>query len=749
MAQAAGPLILFTPQFRQPYGGLRPGRWNSPTRPSSLASIPLYPPAHMLTSLLLSRASALTKVSALALIAALALPVQAQDAARGGVNANTLLIAQYFETSGFTNAFGTWTPSDNPAGAGEGWRSANGIGTTGAQTNLARFRAFGSTGSNVPGTSYLLTSPQFSVPQVSSIALDFDVAYAQLDDGMGGTVSETLVVELSQNNGAFQTVATYTGDDLDTAAPRTTAFQPAGAGDWGHLTVDLSAFAPTTSMGSLWILRFSVVDNDGNNLYLDNIEMTADPAARLLRTNAGWRQLSTPAATTYDDVLGNLWTQGFPGSDAPGAGAANANVLLYDEAAAGAQPNGYAAPSNQTDAWVSGTGAFVYVYSDDDNDGNAEGFPKTIDATGVVPGTPFPFPVSYTDSMTPDADGWNLLGNPFDRTIDWDLLTKSNIDGTVYVWNPIGANPSYRVWNGATGNLLNGLIAPFQGFWAKANAAAPSITADAAAITFGGTFYGRQAALPVLSLRLDGNVAGQDIYAESFIQIDERATAGFDGPFDAYFLTPPAADYVALSTRIEDGTRLMIDARPMGTEALTFDLDTRAVAGYATADASMKLSRPMEEDAWAAIPTDWTLTLLDRATNATVNLREASEYTFSVTSDASTDSRFVLTIAPANVVANEPEGTPSRFELKGAYPNPFHNALTVDYALPEAATVRIAVYDVLGREVAVLTSGDQAAGNHSASLAGQDLANGLYLVRIEADGASARYEQTARILRVE
>ena len=64
-------------------------------------------------------------------------------------------------------------------------------------------------------------------------------------------------------------------------------------------------------------------------------------------------------------------------------------------------------------------------------------------------------------------------------------------------------------------------------------------------------------------------------------------------------------------------------------------------------------------------------------------------------------------------------------------PNPFAASSTIMYALSEATHVRLAVYDVLGREVAVLVDEEVAAGPHEAVFDGAALPSGIYLYRIE------------------
>ena len=70
--------------------------------------------------------------------------------------------------------------------------------------------------------------------------------------------------------------------------------------------------------------------------------------------------------------------------------------------------------------------------------------------------------------------------------------------------------------------------------------------------------------------------------------------------------------------------------------------------------------------------------------------------------------------------------------LAPPYPNPSRGHATIPFALDAPAYVRLAVYDVLGREVARLVEGERAAGPHEAAFDGRGLAAGAYLVRLAA-----------------
>ncbi|MBM3330085.1 MAG: T9SS type A sorting domain-containing protein [Calditrichaeota bacterium] len=80
---------------------------------------------------------------------------------------------------------------------------------------------------------------------------------------------------------------------------------------------------------------------------------------------------------------------------------------------------------------------------------------------------------------------------------------------------------------------------------------------------------------------------------------------------------------------------------------------------------------------------------------------------------------------------------PTEFYLGQNYPNPFNSTTRFAYGLPEASRVTVRLYDVSGRESAVLVDGQRAAGHHTLAIEGRDLAAGIYLVKMEAGSFSA------------
>jgi len=77
------------------------------------------------------------------------------------------------------------------------------------------------------------------------------------------------------------------------------------------------------------------------------------------------------------------------------------------------------------------------------------------------------------------------------------------------------------------------------------------------------------------------------------------------------------------------------------------------------------------------------------------------------------------------------------FGLAAPSPNPFNSTTSLRFSLPTASNVKLTLHDCNGREVAKLLSGALPAGEHSVKFdAGGDLAGGVYLVKLEAGGAS-------------
>lgn len=85
---------------------------------------------------------------------------------------------------------------------------------------------------------------------------------------------------------------------------------------------------------------------------------------------------------------------------------------------------------------------------------------------------------------------------------------------------------------------------------------------------------------------------------------------------------------------------------------------------------------------------------------------------------------------------------PQTISLMQNYPNPFNPATTIGFELPQNEQVRLAIYDLLGREVAVLVDQQLPAGMHQVSFDASSLASGQYLYRISTPSATLTRSMT-------
>jgi len=105
----------------------------------------------------------------------------------------------------------------------------------------------------------------------------------------------------------------------------------------------------------------------------------------------------------------------------------------------------------------------------------------------------------------------------------------------------------------------------------------------------------------------------------------------------------------------------------------------------------------------------------------------------------------VNTKVPTGVKIAEKTGLPKSFELLGNYPNPFNPLTTIRYAMPENGTIKLKVYDLLGRMVHEQRLGMQSAGIHQAVFDAGQISSGVYFYQIEMTAAETRQVSKTRV----
>ncbi|MFY0697499.1 MAG: T9SS type A sorting domain-containing protein [Balneola sp.] len=457
----------------------------------------------------------------------------------------------------------------------------------------------------------------------------------------------------------------------------------------------------------------------------------------------GWRMLSTPTSNnTYDDLLGDIWTQGIgTGADAT---TGTANVQSYDTGS-----DTFSGVSNLNATMSSGVGFITFVYSDDDytNSGADAGFPKTLSLSGTENSG------DVSPTLNTEGDAFTLVGNPYASTIDWDLLTRSDVTGTVYVYD--NADSGYDTWNGTTGDLTDGLITTYQGFWVQntSGSPTPSLTIQEADKSTGGTF--RKDVVPS-TIKLTAEM--EELSANTHFSFTSTGELGKDN-YDGLRLDPlDFKEFLSISTLVGD-EQLSINNLPADlNEEVTIPMDveafTTAEEGWIPKGGEITLTWPELKN----LPEHWEITLTDYKTGITTNVLTESSYTFiaeeakgkvkpktmysmlspvSVVKSKSTNesSRFGITIAPGTSVGIDDEiNAPTEFTLGQNYPNPFNPTTNINYSVGEAGPVNITVYNVMGQKVAELLNTTKNAGSYQVSWNATGVASGIYYYRLTAPG---------------
>jgi hypothetical protein len=111
----------------------------------------------------------------------------------------------------------------------------------------------------------------------------------------------------------------------------------------------------------------------------------------------------------------------------------------------------------------------------------------------------------------------------------------------------------------------------------------------------------------------------------------------------------------------------------------------------------------------------------------------------------STTSSFLITFI-RGLIGIQPISTviPKEFFVNPNYPNPFNPTTKIKFGLPKAAFVKLTVYDILGREVAILANEQLKAGEFEADWDASSFPSGVYFYKMEA----GEFVKTSRMVLV-
>ncbi len=589
-------------------------------------------------------------------------------------------------------------------------------------------------GSNDDLSVYEFSGATQSISSVSNPGNVLSSSAYTVTTTLGGTpvAEERVYVRYSTNN--WSSASVVEGDPSSNSIDINIPSQSAGT------TVKYYVFTAVTGISSANADKATILlDNNSGSNYSYYVES----GVGAISGDSGFRILSSPVSgQIIGDLLDNLWTQGMTGGDISWH---SSNVWTFD--VANQNWTALSDISGSGTSLAAGQGFLVYVFEDTDFDGSSD-LPVNISVSGTENSS------NATYSSIGDGD-WGIVGNPYYSTIDWDNLTKTNLTSIAYVWDD--AASAYKSWNGSSGGLTNGLIAPFQGFWVQASGGTGSITISPShKATVAGTLYRVSDIQESGSVTFD--VSSSEFSDQTFISFQSEGEPGLDNA-DAYKLFPLNHSDRLVAISYADDTGLDINNLPYDNQEdilIPFDIMKLQLDGdaYVTQEEEVIFTWDVSN-----LPSHISLKLIDQITNIETDMDLVSSISFTTEIKGSFSTSYIGPVGTYPVVG-EPRFSllvsynaltsggnikvlPAEFALHAAYPNPFNPSTTISFDLPETGKVSLNVFDLKGALVGTLLNENKVAGTYQYRWTPNDeLASGAYFFDLKLNNKTKNQKIT-------
>ena len=511
--------------------------------------------------------------------------------------------------------------------------------------------------------------------------------------------------------------------------------------------------------------------NIAHDLFVLSVSTDVDPDTLTFAHGDSFRMISSPLTQyefdngetdptsqrpfTYNELIGQLWTQGGPEANGYNTEFGDPNIFTWD---LGRSFDDTTDLEEDDFGWNSilnldedeipvGHGFLMTVFEFDDYETETGTFPKEFIFTGSEWG-PTPIVIESDNGV---GDGWMLLGNPFKDPISIERLLD-NAQGTnwssmapvIYVWDrgdetrgeedpPIGFIEAS--FNGSlTSDFDEDVLMPFQGFLIQKSDDPGSVSFDDNLREPGaeGTFYRKERDTNnKIRLIVEGDNSKNSLWLTfSNNGSEERLIS------DALKLMPWSEDYTLLSTKKEDNVLLSISHLPYPDEEFEIPVNVQTTMPGLFTISATDFNLSLAQD----------LYLVDLHEDISVRIDENLSYTFEINQAAKANpkpvtgmingpkkataeyaDRFLITTQPRELDSTIPDAV----ALNQNYPNPFNPTTQITYELPQQTDVRLTVYDMVGRQVATLVNETVQAGVHNVNFDASSLSSGVYIYRLQ------------------
>lgn len=443
-----------------------------------------------------------------------------------------------------------------------------------------------------------------------------------------------------------------------------------------------------------------------------------------------WHYLSSP----IQDAQSSMFTK---------AMGWNPNFLAYNEAYNGP---GTTNTDDYEDAWV---------YAHNGKEGlpialtPGKGYANYINGwyqynfKGALNSTDQTVTVTYTANDNATVDGWNLVGNPFPCSIDWNKIASTDrqfVFNTIYFWNEdhVTGHRYYSYYNGINSppgseteipgvRINNGsnIIPPCQGFFVHARSTAG---AGGRALRFKRTirvhgtnllFKSATAGQNPDMIRLHAQSGGHS--DETLVRFLEFTADTFDGDFDVYKMYSNVDEMLQLFTLSAEGIELVLNTLSPVFDTLSLPLGMSAgTAGHAV----LSLTEMQ-------LPENMLVELIDHEADTLIDLTQSGSYALDFVAGVNTDRlelRFSYKVQEEDEEDDDEEETPNRVVPVSSSDYRIWASSGVLHAEVDASVSQawLAVYDLSGK---LLLEKQVYAGLNSLPV---NLPSAVYAVEIRA-----------------
>lgn len=307
--------------------------------------------------------------------------------------------------------------------------------------------------------------------------------------------------------------------------------------------------------------------------------------------------------------------------------------------------------------------------------------------------------------------GWNIIGNPFERSVTWSSVQQINsITDPIYSFEGLWlqsatllANTGYYFFN--RGNRSE-LEIPYQPQSQTATTMAGMEQSDTAS---------EQEAYVTLELLQDQIQLGL-----TTLHLAVDASTGFD-----------THDHVAPPSRFSSASIILykndIHDTISNWSNLSYPLDTAVITEKLLVDVSESGEYTLRI---SVLNVGFDSFLFEPASGRT--LRFGNDGILKIYLQKGSHA-FEWVVGSASELKNSIElQLPNEYRLYDSYPNPFNPTTNISFALPYESAVRIQIIDITGRRVAIVADQRLKAGYHNIVWDASRLASGVYIVDMRA-----------------